>query len=246
MAGRGWLVGVVCALVAMGCDRGARAEAVGGEARGVEAVPVDQNEAHEGDDAPRFRRERVGAPQSASFDAAGNLWLLDGPRLGVWPRGGAEPRWFTAPGGLGRGELGARVCGEGAGAVRVVYAASPERSERFTFSAGAGLEAVSAGVPAEGAALCPQTCPPPVATALPRDARPTKCLRDARGVLWVGTLAHGLWREESESLQRVEGFAGRWVRGLSSTDDALAVVTERGVFVTTWEPSHARAVGPAR
>ncbi len=186
-----------------------------------------------------FSSERldVGAPQSAAFDAAGNLWMLDGPRLGVLRRGEEHPIWTEGPGGLGRGALGTTVCGGGGGEVSVLYAATlpPGEAERFVLADDGG-RALPSGTPKK-VKDCERACAEEDTAALPAGARPTRCLRDGvSGALWMGTLAHGLWRRERDGVwTRLTALDGRWVRALAASGEVLVVVTERGLFQIEWE-----------
>jgi hypothetical protein len=70
----------------------------------------------------------LGVPQSAGFDEAMNLWLLDGDRIGVLRPGDAEPTWTQgvgqAAGGFGESQraLGSTViCGGAPGRAYVGY-----------------------------------------------------------------------------------------------------------------------------
>lgn len=74
----------------------------------------------------------VGTPQSASFDEALNLWLLDGNRIGILRPGDSAPTWTTGIGqaknGFGLDTLATGstvICGGEAGRAYVGYA-TPE------------------------------------------------------------------------------------------------------------------------
>jgi hypothetical protein len=182
----------------------------------------------------QLARLDVGAPHSASLDAAGNLWLLDGPRLGVLSAGASQPRWFEGPGRLGRGALGAQVCGARGGSAVVRYAAvEAQEAERFELGPGATLHAL----PAKGAVKdCQPGCAPEQVQGLPDAARATRCVRDPGGATWVGTRSHGLWRRDGDRWNEVKSLPGRWVRELSAGEAQLVILTERGVFTAWYAP----------
>ena len=68
----------------------------------------------------------VGKPQGVAMDAAFNIWLLDGNRIGVLRPGASQPVWASDIGQAGRGFSSTVICGGAAGRAYVGYYASDE------------------------------------------------------------------------------------------------------------------------
>ncbi|MFY0574196.1 hypothetical protein ACN28S_07415 [Cystobacter fuscus] len=95
-----------------------------GDGGGGGALPVDSPGPWSQEAVLDYSKQfAVGTPQSVGLDAGGNLWLLDGARVGVLRPGDSQPTWTSGVGQAGRGFRSSVVCGGAAGRAYVGYLA---------------------------------------------------------------------------------------------------------------------------
>jgi hypothetical protein len=99
--------------------------ACGGDGSGGgEALPEDSAGPWSQEAVLSYSREyAVGTPQSVGLDEGGNLWLLDGARIGVLRPGDRAPTWTQGVGQAARGFRSSVVCGGKPGRAYVGYLA---------------------------------------------------------------------------------------------------------------------------
>ncbi|EPX58475.1 hypothetical protein D187_003947 [Cystobacter fuscus DSM 2262] len=95
-----------------------------GDGGGEGALPVDSAGPWSQEAVLDYSKQfAVGTPQSVGLDEGGNLWLLDGARVGVLRPGDSQPTWTSGVGQAGKGFRSSVVCGGGAGRAYVGYLA---------------------------------------------------------------------------------------------------------------------------
>ncbi|WNG24865.1 hypothetical protein F0U62_13230 [Cystobacter fuscus] len=103
-----------------------------GDGGGGGALPVDSPGPWSQEAVLDYSKQfAVGTPQSVGLDEGGNLWLLDGARVGVLRPRDSQPTWTSGVGQAGKGFRSSVVCGGGAGRAYVGYLAEDlERPRR--------------------------------------------------------------------------------------------------------------------
>jgi hypothetical protein len=124
MGRSGWVAwGLLLGALACGGGEGA--------ASGEDALPEDSAGPWSQEAVLSYSKQyAVGTPQSVGLDEGGNLWLLDGARIGVLRPGDAKPTWTERVGqaahGFGEDQLATAssvICGGAAGRAYVGYLA---------------------------------------------------------------------------------------------------------------------------
>ncbi|HEX8537641.1 MAG TPA: hypothetical protein VF664_09265 [Cystobacter sp.] len=231
-----------------------------GDGRGEGALPVDSAGPWSQEAVLDYsKRFAVGTPQSVGLDEGGNLWLLDGARVGVLRPGDSQPTWTSGVGQAGKGFRSSVVCGGSAGRAYVGYLAEELAQPRRDDLDDPVFLEWKVGIVTPPAALGDWDDLAKVPWKLDTYVEALGSQEDMDlwrgfaqtkdGAYWLGSAKYGVWQltPSPRAYERLEGLPTQRIRALAATPDgALLVGTEdRGLWRRAPDGTLARVEGVA-